>query len=299
VRFAGQLNIGPLQFDLQAAAPLTVCYPERAYAGFFHAKPTASNALRRLPVTVTRGAEPIPTTEPLFRGGRNWAVWDAGDEWQFAAGFHERSVARWMCRLARDFSRASVTVDFTGDVCVAPLCYPLDQILSWGLLAGIGGVLLHASVAVRNGVALVFAGRSGAGKSTLASLVHAQGWRILNDDRVLVFKRGGEWRVAGTPWHGSGRFAEAHEAPLAGLFFLQQALAERIEEMAPSEIRLALLDVASVPWFADDWAQPTLDTLERLCAEAPVRRFHFTASDAAAIAVAEAADRLRMEEAYA
>ena len=118
MRFAGQLNIGPLQFDLQAAAPLTVCYPERAYAGFFHAKPTASNALRRLPVTVTRGAEPIPTTEPLFRGGRNWAVWDAGDEWQFAAGFHERSVARWMCRLARDFSRASVTVDFTGDVCV-------------------------------------------------------------------------------------------------------------------------------------------------------------------------------------
>ena len=289
MRFAGQLNIGPLQFDLQAPPPVAVRYPEQAYAGFFHAEPTEARALRKLPVVVTRGARPIPTAEPRFRGGLNWAAWDAGDELHLAAGFHERPAARWTCRVPRDFSCATVAVDFTGDVCATPLGYPLDQILSWGLLAEIGGVLLHASVAVRAGVGLVFAGRSGAGKSTLASLVHAEGWQILNDDRVVLFKRGDEWRVAGTPWHGSGRFAKADEAPLAGLFLLQQAATEKVEALTPAATRLALLDVAAVPWFADDWAQPALDTLERLRAEVPVRRFHFTKTPAAAAAIANAA----------
>lgn len=150
------------------------------------------------------------------------------------------------------------------------------------MLARIGGALLHAAVAVNDGVGHVFTGRSGAGKSTISALLRAEGWRVLNDDRVVVFRRGGAWRVAGTPWHGSGRFAEAAEVPLAGIHFLQQAAECRRESMAASQIRLALLDVTAVPWFEDSWSQGILDGLDRLAREVEVDRFHFAKTPAAA-----------------
>ena len=138
-------------------------------------------------------------------------------------------------------------------------------------------MLLHAAAAVQaDGTGWVLAGRSGAGKSTLAGLCHAQGWRILNDDRVMVFRRDGGWRVAGTPWHGSGRFAEAAEVPLGGVALLAQAPENRFESLTASQARLALLDVAAVPWFAEEWSQGVLDGLDRLVREIPPVRLHFT-----------------------
>jgi len=178
----------------------------------------------------------------------------------------------------------SIDPDLVGedpDRFVSPLLYPLDQILSWGMLSRVGGVLLHAAVAVRDGAGWVFAGHSGAGKSTLSELCHAEGDRILNDDRVMVFQRDGEWKVAGTPWHGSGRFAEAAEVPLGGLFFLKQADSERIEDLTPSEARLELLNVAAVPWFEESWSQGMLDGLEQVVQGVECRRFHFTKTPAA------------------
>ena len=141
-------------------------------------------------------------------------------------------------------------------------------------------------MAVKDGRGWVFTGRSGAGKSTISALLRAEGWRILNDDRVVVFRRGGEWRVAGTPWHGSGRFAEAAEVPLAGIHFLQQAAECRMEAMPAEQARLALLDVGAVPWFVETWSQGILDGLDRLANDVAVHRFHFTNTPAAAQAMA-------------
>ena len=175
---------------------------------------------------------------------------------------------------------------WAGGILESPLRYPLDQILSWGMLARIGGALMHAAVGVKNGVGFIFTGRSGAGKSTISALLRAEGWRILNDDRVLVFRRGGEWRVAGTPWHGSGRFAEAAEAPLGGICFLRQADEDSLDPMPASQARLAILDVAAVPWFEASWSQGVLDGLDRLVRDIEVYRFHFTKTPAAVKALA-------------
>jgi hypothetical protein len=136
----------------------------------------------------------------------------------------------------------------------------------------------------------LFAGRSGAGKSTLAALCHAEGWRILNDDRAMVFRRDREWRVAGTPWHGSGRFAEAAKCRWAALFLLKQAGEDRIEPVDAAQARLALLDVAAVPWFAEDWSQGILDGLDGLVREIEPARLHFTkTAEAVAMLAGEAA----------
>ena len=290
MRVAGHLDIGPLRFALRLGAPGTVRYSAPAHGGFFSAGagPARAAPLCELPVDLAVRSEPVPAREPLRRGGKNWAIWEDGGDLVCHAGLHARERAGAGCRVARDLSRAELALASApaDGVFESPLRYPLDQILSWGLLGRIGGALLHAAAGVKDGTAWVFAGRSGAGKSTLSALCRAEGFRILNDDRVLVFRRAGEWKVAGTPWPGSGRFAEAAEAPLGGIFFLRQAGQEALEALPKSQVRLSLLDVAAVPWFEDSWAQGTLDGLERLTQGVECRRFHFTKTPAAAKALA-------------
>ncbi len=285
---AVHLDLGPLRIHLRSDGPAPVRYSAPAYADFFSdgAPRAAAAPLVALTVDVVSGKSRVPAGRPLWQVGQSWAVWTEGVDLVGFAGFHAPDSAYFGCRVARDLSRAELAVDpeLPGSVpgrMEAPLRYPLDQMVCWGMLSRIGGALLHAAVAVKDGVGHVFAGRSGAGKSTLSGLCHAAGWRILNDDRVMVFRRGGAWRVAGTPWHGSGRFAEAAECPLGGIYLLHQAAEDRLAPISASQARLALLDVAAVPWFEDAWAQATLDGLDRLAREVEIRRFHFTKTPAA------------------
>ena len=269
---------------LGLAEAVRYCAP--AYGGFFSEGGGTDrlDPLCEMPVDIVRRAETVPARKPLWNGGKNWAVWEEDADLVCHAGFHGRAHSRWSCRMARDLSRAELALDpAAGDfgIIESPLVYPLDQILSWGMLSRIGGALLHASVAVKDGVGWVFTGRSGAGKSTISALCHAEGFRILNDDRVMVFLRGGIWKVAGTPWHGSGRFAEADEVPLGSIYFLQKDVKNFMEPVSASQARLSLLDVAAVPWFEDAWSQGTLDGLSRLVQGVEFQRFHFTKTPAA------------------
>ena len=293
MRMVGQLDLGPLRFSLRCKNGGTMRYAAPASAGFYAQGPAGcfSPPLCRMPIDIVERISPHPRGEPIWRAGGNWAAWEAGDELVFRSGIQAPAEAQMACCVARDLSRAELEPmpsAWEAGCWESPLRYPLDQVLSWGMLSRIGGALLHAAVAVRDGIGWVFAGRSGAGKSTLSGLCHREGWRILNDDRVLVFRRDGEWRVAGTPWHGSGRYAEAAEVPLGGVFFLNQALDDRMEALDASQRRLALLDVAAVPWFEDGWAQGTLDGLDRLAREVELRRFHFTRTSAAVQVVGNA-----------
>ncbi len=275
----GQLKIGPVRFVLQGEGASTVRYADWAYRDFFG--PAVDGADSRDPamnIRLTQGAPRCPTDPPLFQAGGNWAVWPEGEGWLFCAGFTGRERPRCSCLALRDLRQASLHVD--GDPHDAPLRYPLDQVLSYGLLGKCGGILLHAAAVVREGAAMVFAGRSGAGKSTLSGLCAEAGWRVLNDDRVMLYPdpAGVGWRVAGTPWHGSGRFARNETAPLRGVFLLLQDTENRVEPLQADEARRSLLPVASVAWFIDQWAQAGLDALDRLVREVPVRRFGFTRS---------------------
>lgn len=271
-----RLDIGPVRFVLQGEGLPPVRYGGWAYRDFVAdgPEPVPSRALIELPVRLRRGARARPSLPPLFEVGRNWAVWADGDGWLFCSGYADRDRPRFSCRLARGLGEAELGVD--ADPSDAPLRYPLDQVLSWALLSRCGGVLLHAAAVERDGFGLALAGRSGAGKSTLSGLCRAEGWRVLNDDRAVLFRRGGNARLAGTPWHGSGRFAEARETPLAGILLLARSSEDRLEPLSASEARRAILPAASIPWFEESWAQGALDALDALLSGVPVFRFHFT-----------------------
>ncbi len=277
------LQIGPIRFVLQSDGHTSCRYDDWAYRPFFRCEPHADAppAQVEMRLTVVAGGRGLPDERPFFEAGRNWAVWSTDAGLAFYSGYDHRARPRVCCDVQSDLRHGTLYID--DDVTDRPLRYPLDQVLSYGLLGTCGGVLLHGAAVVRDGAARVFAGCSGVGKSTLSGLCEAEGWAILNDDRVMLYPdpAGSGWRVAGTPWHGSGRFARNETLPLQGVFLLAQAKENRIEMMPQAETRLALLPVASIGWFLDEWAQAGLDAVDRLARQVPVRRFSFTPTRAA------------------
>ena len=121
--------------------------------------------------------------------------------------------------------------------------YGLDsliRILLSMLLSRQRGFLLHAATVVNKGRAYVFTGKSGAGKSTVASL--SPKGKVLTDEISLLRFVDGAWHAFGTPFWGEFRADGANvHAPIAGLYFLNQSLEDRVERVSTRESLRALL----------------------------------------------------------
>jgi len=286
---SAQLVMGPIRFTFDGVAAPDVRYLGWAYRDFFGigCVDDSSRVQVSLPVALMEGSPVFPPREPDFSAGHNWALWDEGAILRFCSGFADRPRPRFTCEL--DASMAACRLYVDGDLRDAPLRYPLDQVLAWGLLGRCQGLLVHAAGVVRDGAGYVLAGRSGAGKSTLSGFCQEEGWEVLNDDRVILHPdpRTGQWLVSGTPWHGSGCFARNRTVPLQGVYLLEQDLQDRTTLMADRDARMGLLDVASIAWFSESWSQATLDALTRLCKEVRVFRLHFRRSGAAVALLGE------------
>ncbi len=276
------LRVGPVRWLIEGPEGTSRAYAGWPYQSFAlpeEFRDPASETEIRIRTTVEEVPVSVPDAPPLFAAGSHWAAWRESQGWLFCAGWRGRSTARAACRVNAEYTRAAVFVEPRASA--PPFRFPLDQIVFWGALARRGGLLLHAAGVLLKGDGIALAGRSGAGKSTLSSLCAAAGWRILNDDRVAVYPENGRWRIAGTPWHGSGRFAEHLDAPLNAVCALHQDRANHAEAMdRPSAID-ALLPIASIPWFDETSADFALRALNRLAAEIPVFRFRFTKTPAA------------------
>ena len=95
-----------------------------------------------------------------------------------------------------------------------------------------GGCLVHASSAVRNGMASLFAGDLGAGKTTIFRLAPPDA-NVLTDEISYVRKEADGYCAYGTPFAGDlARPGDNMKAPLAAVYLLAQGPENKIEHIA-------------------------------------------------------------------
>jgi hypothetical protein len=130
------------------------------------------------------------------------------------------------------------------------------------------GFFAHA-VGIRdsNGEGLLFCGKSGAGKSTTARIwfKHTQAG-ILNDDRVIVRKISGRFRLYSSPWHGEFyRNLEKRLRPalFKRLFFIYHGGKNTVARIDPSQA-FRLLYPTIFPAF---WNRRSLENTAGFCQE--------------------------------
>ena len=115
---------------------------------------------------------------------------------------------------------------------------PSDQLILARVLPAFGGLYVHAAGVEMDGHGLVFAGPSEAGKSTMAKLIGDRG-RVLCDDRIVVRRAPGGFRVHGTWNHGEIERVSPGPAPLRAILFLRQARANRLDRVKDAKAVLA------------------------------------------------------------
>jgi hypothetical protein len=157
-----------------------------------------------------------------------------------------------------------------------PFVYPFDEVVFLARLSRGRGVLVHACGLALGGRGLLFLGTSGAGKSTTARLWKERGGvTILSDDRIVIRAEGDGYRIYGTPWHGDAGWETPASARLDGVFILEQAPRNRVQDLKPSGA-VAQMMVRAFPAM---WDQPGLEFAVRFLAglaeKVPVRRLQF------------------------
>lgn len=113
------------------------------------------------------------------------------------------------------------------------------------LLLPYGRVILHASAVIYQGRAFLFSAPSGGGKST-----HAAIWRdcfgaeILNGDKVILYAGSNGLMACGSPIAGSSEIYIPKCVPLAAVYLLKKAPANRIDPVSQREAILSLYSEA-------------------------------------------------------
>jgi sulfatase maturation enzyme AslB (radical SAM superfamily) len=157
---------------------------------------------------------------------------------------------------------------------------PSDQLILARLLPAFGGVFVHAAAVSLKGRGLLFAGPSEAGKSTIVKLIGERG-EVLCDDRVVVRKDGGGFRVHGTWNHGEVRRVSPGSAPLRAVFFLRQAQVNRLERVDdPKAVLRDFLPRLVRPLVSADWWERALALAEEVVREVPFYNLSFDKSGA-------------------
>jgi hypothetical protein len=184
-----------------------------------------------------------------------------------------------MWRLGRGDFRAEFDLAARrGRITLFPNPYAIDALLRIVhslLMAGSGGILLHAASGISGGRAVVFSGVSGAGKTTIARLAPPS-VRLLTDEISYLRREGTEYRVYGTPFSGElGMRGEDISAPLAAIHLIEHGAANRRAPLAQPEAVRRLL--RNTLFFAQEapLVSAVFATLCDLTERVPVYRLEF------------------------
>jgi hypothetical protein len=99
---------------------------------------------------------------------------------------------------------------------------------------------------------------------------------ILSDDRVIVRKLDGGWRMFGTPWHGEAQLSSPGSAPLDHIYLLQQAPRTRVVDVAPAEAAARLFACTFPLFYQAEALGFTLQCIDELVSAVPVHLLEFT-----------------------
>jgi hypothetical protein len=159
---------------------------------------------------------------------------------------------------------------------VDPFFGPTMELLMLNYLAAERGVIIHGCGVAWNGRGILFVGESGAGKSTMARRWDQEpGAVVLSDDRTVVRKRGPEFWIYGTPWHGDAAFGSPRGVPLETIFFLKHGRENSVEEIRGSHAVSQLFTCSFPPLWDPQGMEFVLGVFTELTGQVPCRKLRF------------------------
>ena len=221
------------------------------------------------------GHTALPRDVPIFDANGVWKVYYRNGSFLFT--FSSPGYGPLPYKTARfnaDFSYGEVIIHrpyFPTAREADPLEWPLDEVLM-GHLLGLGkGVEVHAAGLIdAQGRGHLFVGHSGAGKSTMTRLCEKEpDVMILSDDRIILRRKEGMFRMYGTPWHGDARHASPASAPVFAVYLLEHGATTRLTPLSASLAGVHLFTRSIPAFYCRDAVAFTLGFINRLVQAVP------------------------------
>ncbi len=213
-----------------------------------------------------------------------WAVYQKGSSWVYlgiAPSENDKSLHR-VAVFNSDHTRSQIYNDrediFRKGNLHSLTLFSSDQILLARVLADRQGLYLHSCGVDFRGKGFLFAGNSGAGKSTTANLLKGKA-ETLCDDRMIIRKAAGGFRIHGTWSHGDVPEISSGSAPLKAILFLNQSQENRLVRIKDEKvITRKLLNTLIKPFVTADWWEKTLSLVEKIAVRIPCYEMYFDKS---------------------
>jgi hypothetical protein len=246
------VEIGGVPIELRTGNPDFRKVIEERYAGFVN--PCAVPACR---FEVQLTAKQVPSDEDVsvIRRGSTWCL-QRGD---FRAEWDLERREGWIRQCANPYSIDSVL-----------------RITHSLLLAMEGGFQMHASSAIRNGRAFLFAVVSGAGKTTTVRLAPGDAV-VLTDEISYVRKTENGYRAYGTPFAGElARPGANASAPVQRVCLLKQSQKNRVRPVKRADAIRALMRHVLFFTQDDELVERVLDAVVHFASSVEVMEMEFT-----------------------
>ena len=172
-----------------------------------------------------------PKAELLFKFKSRSVFQDK--ENKYLVAYHEDDSIKLLMKHSLDFKNYEIYLTPVYQDRLAEMEYVFSGLAFMGIALQENRLSLHASAIEVNNKAILFSASSGGGKTT-----HVKNWekigvdfKIINDDKPLIYKKDGLYYVAGSPWSGKEVLNNNIEAPLHAIVFLEQAKKNNIETL--------------------------------------------------------------------
>jgi hypothetical protein len=188
----------------------------------------------------------LPRNKSLLFRTRSWELFSLKDKYLL----HFPAKDQPSCALL-DLKKNNVRV-YTKDETGQLLLFLFPEILYAFILPRYNGLLLHGCAVMKKNKGYCFIARSGGGKSTVAKLALKSNITVLNDDRVIIRKTGGCFRVYGNPWHGEVDKTKNQSTVIKEIFFLKKAAINKIAPISKGKaLKILFTNIFSFPLNKD------------------------------------------------
>jgi hypothetical protein len=155
---------------------------------------------------------------------------------------------------------------------IDPLEYPLDGLVLYYLTVIYGDILIHASGINNAGHGYIFSGVSGRGKSTMARLWENSGARVIHDDRLILRKTDGSYRMFNTPVYNND---EPDESVLNKIFIIEHGISNKLLPVKGAKaVSLVMANCIQHNWGQYIIAR-LLGSISIMCATIPIVKLSF------------------------
>jgi hypothetical protein len=178
-----------------------------------------------------RGNPEIGSEKEVFKSLPIWTLYRSNGQSIIKMYAEMPQLARTMV-FDPEFKNADLYFPSDSDCFIEPFFGPTLELLMINYLAQEKGVIIHGCGIAVNRKGMLFVGESGAGKSTIARMWDQQNpAEVLSDDRTILRKKGNDFRMYGTPWHGEAKFGAPNGVKLEKIFFLHHGQDNTIQKI--------------------------------------------------------------------